>query len=251
MSAMEKLLRRLAFYVDLSDAETALLQDLPHKAVSVKRGEDIVREGDPTKEAFVVRRGWAIRFAILEDGRRQVLNILLPGDVFDLQVLVAKEADHSVAAVTDCDLFTISPRNFAQLFYESGSLGLALWWTAVQEEAILREQIVRNGRRSGAERLSHFLLELHRRCEVIGEGGDDWFRLPITQTVIADTLGLTNVYTNRLLKQLEARDFIKRTSDGIDLLDMAGMKELSDFDAAYLHLRQNRKLLTNVMNLHD
>lgn len=243
---MDKLLQRLAHYVELSPLEVSEIESLPVRNVSYKRGEDIIRAGDPTTEAFVLCEGWAARYSLLEDGRRQILNVLLPGDLFDLQVLIAKEADHSVMAVTDADLCIIKPPEFARLFHRSGRLGLAFWWTAVQEEAILREQIVRNGRRSGRERLIHFMLELHRRARVVGEGSGDMFEMPLNQTLIADSLGLTSVYTNRIIRGLTREGLLRGEAGKIFLDDIAKLVEISEFDPGYLHLTKNRRLLSDL-----
>src|SRR3546814_8741574 len=78
------------------------------------------------------REGWAARFKTLEDGRRQILNILLPGDIFDLQVLVAAEADHSVVTVTDGSLYAVAPAAVRKMLAGSGPLTMAFWWTQVQ-----------------------------------------------------------------------------------------------------------------------
>lgn len=244
---MDKLLKRLAHYVDLSPVEISEIESLPIRNVSYRRGEDIIQAGDPTKEAFVLCAGWAVRYTLLEDGRRQILNVLLPGDLFDLQVLVAKEADHSVMAATDTDLCIIKPPEFARLFHRSGRLGLAFWWAAVQEEAILREQIVRNGRRSGKERLVHFLLEVHRRARVVGEADDNMFELPLNQTHIADALGLTTVYTNRIMRTLIRDGLITKEASRLYLTDIAKLIDISDFDAGYLHLSENRRLLSDLL----
>src|SRR3546814_17821123 len=103
---------------------------------------------------------------MLEDGRRQVLDVLMPGDIFDLQVFIATEADHSVMAVTDMELSAFAPMEVLSVLSGHGVLALAFWWATVQEEAILRQQIVRNGRRTARERVAHFLLEFHRRALV-------------------------------------------------------------------------------------
>lgn len=244
---MDKLVKRLAHYVDLSPVEISEIESLPVKNVSYRRGADIIQAGDPTTEAFVLCEGWAVRYTLLEDGRRQILNVLLPGDLFDLQVLVAKEADHSVMAATDTDLCIIKPPEFARLFHRSGRLGLAFWWAAVQEEAILREQIVRNGRRSGKERLVHFLLEVHRRARVVDEAQGNVFELPLNQTHIADALGLTNVYTNRILRGLIRDGLIRKDASKLHLCDISRLVDISDFDAGYLHLAENRRLLSDLL----
>lgn len=245
---MEKFLARLSHYVELSQMETDQIAGLAYKTARYSKGDDIIRSGDPVNKAFVLCSGWAIRFALLEDGRRQILNILLPGDMFDLQVLVAEQADHSVMAVTPVELCIIEPKAFAQLFYDSGRLGLAFWWAAVQEEAILREQIVRNGRRSGRERLVHFVLELHRRACVVGEASGNRFTLPLNQTVIADALGLTNVYTNRIMRTLKREGFMDQKDGQILLKDVPSLVEMSDFDSSYLHLRNNARDLNQLMS---
>lgn len=245
---MDKLLKRIAQYVELSPVEISELESLPVRNASYKRGEDIICAGDPTTEAFVLCEGWAVRYTLLEDGRRQILNVLLPGDLFDLQVLIAKEADHSVMAVTDAELCIIKPPEFARLFHRSGRLGLAFWWTAVQEEAILREQIVRNGRRSGRERFVHLMLELHRRALVVGCASGDMFELPLNQALIADALGLTNVYTNRIMRGLMRDGLIRREANRLFLEDIPALIEISDFDPGYLHLSENRRLLSDLLS---
>src|SRR3546814_17640351 len=84
----------------------------------------------------------------------------------------------------------------------SGPRTMAFWWTQVQEEAFLREQIVRNGRQTAQERIGHLLLELHRRAQIVDQASADAMPLPLTQTPIADTLGLTPIHTNRVLRRL-------------------------------------------------
>lgn len=239
---MDMLIRRLRHFADLTAADLAELAGVERKPVKYLRGEDIVEQGAPLNRAFVIRSGWAIRFQLFEDGRRQVLNILLPGDIFDLQVFVAEAADHSVQAVTDVELDEIAPRELARLFQSSSRLGLAFWWAQVQEEAILREQIIRNGRRTGLERVGHFLLELYRRALVVGEaaqaedGGVGTFRLPLNQSVVADALGLTNVYVSKIMGRLARAELVTRTRDWVDIVDVARLAELAGFDSAYLHL---------------
>ncbi|NRD88835.1 Crp/Fnr family transcriptional regulator [Sphingopyxis sp. BSNA05] len=185
---------------------------------------------------LIVKEGWAIRYKTLEDGRRQILNILLPGDFFDLQVLVAAEADHSVKTVTQLTGLSVRPAVFRRLLTESGKLTLAFWWMQVQEEAFLREQIVRNGKQTARERIGHFLLELYRRVLITGAGTSEGFRVPLTQTIIADALGLTPIHTNRVLRQLERDGLLARDHGWILFKDEARLAEISQFDSSYFHL---------------
>ncbi|MEH6758948.1 MAG: Crp/Fnr family transcriptional regulator [Parasphingorhabdus sp.] len=234
--AKRALLRRISFYADLDEVVQDGVMGLEGKEKRFDRNLDIVDAGQQMDSVLVIKQGWAVRYKTLEDGRRQILNVLLPGDIFDLQVLVAAEADHSVLSITELETLSVEPSEFRRLLTESGKLTLAFWWMQVQEEAFLREQIVRNGQQTARERIGHFLLELHRRIQIIDEGTRDGFRMPLTQTVIADALGLTPIHTNRVLRQLEKDDLLDREKGWIVFRDASRLAEICQFDPSYFHL---------------
>ena len=233
---LEALVARLQFYSDLGAHEREQMLALGGKVRSFAANSEIVTAGQPMDAVLVMREGWAARYKELEDGRRQILNILLPGDIFDLQVLVAAEADHSVLAITQGSAYAIAPQAVRDLMSGSGALTMAFWWTQVQEEAFLREQIVRNGRQSAQERIGHLLLELYRRAQIVKLAGDDTLRLPMTQTQIADTLGLTPIHTNRVLRRLVREGYIEMSRQWIRFLDPDALAAMCDFDPSYFHL---------------
>lgn len=234
--AQAALLRRISFYADLDQSDKDVVLGLEGIEKRFNRGTAIVDAGQHLDSILIVKSGWAIRFKTLEDGRRQVLNVLLPGDVFDLQVMVAAEADHSVSAVTDLEVLSVDPKVFRKLLTQSGRLTLALWWVQVQEEAFLREQIVRNGQQTARERIGHFLLELHRRLQIADEGMRNGFEMALTQTTIADALGLSPIHTNRTLRQLERDGLIQRKRDAILFEDADRLAQICQFDPSYFHL---------------
>ncbi|WP_417593506.1 Crp/Fnr family transcriptional regulator [Parasphingorhabdus sp.] len=234
--AQKALLRRISFYADLDSDDQQVIMQIAGREQHFEKNTEIIDAGQELDSVLIVKEGWAIRYKSLEDGRRQVLNVLLPGDMFDLQVLVAAEADHSVKTVTSLTGLSVRPSVLRHLLTESGKLTLAFWWMQVQEEAFLREQIVRNGQQTARERIGHFLLELHRRVRISGEGTSDGFRVPLTQTVIADALGLTPIHTNRVLRQLERDGLLERGKGWILFRDAARLAEISQFDPAYFHL---------------
>jgi CRP-like cAMP-binding protein len=234
--AQKALLRRISFYADLDEMDQQVIMNIEGREQRFDKNSEIIDAGQEMDSVLIVKEGWAIRYKTLEDGRRQILNILLPGDFFDLQVLVAAEADHSVKTVTALTGLSVRPAVFRRLLTESGKLTLAFWWMQVQEEAFLREQIVRNGKQTARERIGHFLLELYRRVLITGAGTSEGFRVPLTQTVIADALGLTPIHTNRVLRQLERDGLLVRENGWILFTDEARLAEISQFDSSYFHL---------------
>ncbi|WP_373491018.1 Crp/Fnr family transcriptional regulator [Parasphingorhabdus sp.] len=244
--ARTALLRRISFYADLDETDQQVIMQIEGREQHFEKNKEIVDAGQEMDSVLIVKEGWAIRYKTLEDGRRQVLNVLLPGDMFDLQVLVAAEADHSVSTVTDLTALSVRPSDFQRLLTESGKLTLAFWWMQVQEEAFLREQIIRNGKQTARERIGHFLLELYRRVLITGAGSGDGFRVPLTQTVIADALGLTPIHTNRVLRQLERDGLLERKNGWILFKDEARLAEISQFDPSYFHLDAFRMRLGRI-----
>jgi CRP-like cAMP-binding protein len=142
-----------------------------------------VVEGEMPRSAFVVTRGMACRYRLMPDGRRQILTILIPGDFFDLHGFVLQAMDHSVATIVPTRIAAIGREAVIDIIANHPRIGAALWWSAMQEEAMLRERIVALGRRSARGRVAYLLCELVWRHRAIGMAEDHAIRLPFTQRI--------------------------------------------------------------------
>lgn len=239
---MDALLSRLKHYAEITDGEMLTLSGLPTTVLHRAAGQTLVTIGEALQNVFVIEDGWAMRHRMLSDGRRQILNFMLPGDCFDLQAVVRAKADHSVTTITPVRLRAVSAGQFLAALRADAGLASAFWWTAVQEESILREQIVRIGRRSARERVAHLILELHRRLMRAGVADQHSVVLPLTREVMADALGLSPVHVSRTLSALRARKLITTDGRTIGLLDPIGLARLAQFSDAYLHLDETMRL---------
>ena len=92
------------------------------------------------------------------------------------------------------------------------------------------------GRMSAQERVSYMLLDLVSRLRITNRGMADTFRLPLTQSQVADYLGLTNVYISKTFIRLENEGFIHRDHDHIRLLKEKDMIDLTDFHDRYAEM---------------
>ncbi|MEH6488897.1 Crp/Fnr family transcriptional regulator [Hyphomonas oceanitis] len=235
---MQAFKNRLSQYAVMDDQIWALIDEFTTKTVTYRAGEDIVRVGEVAETLFIVNKGWAVRHRTLEDGRRQIVNFMLPGDIFDLQALACLEADHTVTSVTDVSILVIDTREFVQLLRTSGDISSSFWWAAVQEESILREQIVRLGRRSAKERIGHLLLELQRRMNGAMGTNHSQLPLPLTRVDLADALGLTPVHVSRTMSAMRHAGLIEETRGVILIDDRERLARLCHFNTDYLHLRR-------------
>ncbi|WP_429910749.1 Crp/Fnr family transcriptional regulator [Glycocaulis sp.] len=231
------LILRLRQYGKLGDpAAQALLACRKHNRL-VEPGHCLIQQAEKTDMLFWIESGWAMRHRNLANGRRQILNLLLPGDICDLQGLVDTRADHSVTAMTAAMVCEVEPDRFLDLLNADPEIAASLLWSVVQEEGILREHIVRIGRRSARVRLAHLLLELVRRQALGGGPSDGLIEVPVTREVMADCLGLTPVHVSRTLSELRRMSLVELQPRGrLRITDIDTLAREADYDTRYLHL---------------
>src|SRR5499427_6341561 len=145
-----------------------IMELIIHGERLVKRREDLVVVGDEYRNLGFVRDGYAIRYKLLRSGKRQILNVVVPGDVIGFPVSFFDQALYSIVAVSDLTYDVCPLDAYVRLCYAQPQFGLALSWLAAHEAAIYAEHVVDLGRRTPIERLAHFLLEIHARLLAVG-----------------------------------------------------------------------------------
>ena len=134
----------------------------------VDSGASFLREGTRSEHLYTVLSGWAFRYKMLDDGRRQILNYALPADIVGLQGTVMREMDHSVEALTPLVLCVFPRSKLWELYGHFPSLAFDITWLAAHEEQLIDEYLVSLGRRTAVERTAFILLHLFARAEECG-----------------------------------------------------------------------------------
>ena len=147
MAGRGPLATKLSLFVPLSDEDVRVLDGMCLNKERFKADTDIVREGDVPRSAFVLTHGMAFRYRLMPDGKRQIFTFMIPGDVFGLDVCLLRAIDHSIATLVPTRIATIPCATVLDLFQHHPRIGAALWWSACQLIAMLRERIVALGRR--------------------------------------------------------------------------------------------------------
>ena len=230
------LTRKLLHFVPLSDADRQLLDHFAARDEHFAADVDIVAEGMVPRSVFLLKEGMAMRYRNMPDGRRQIMTFLIPGDLCDMHVFLLKEMDHSIGTITSVRVAPIARESIMDLFGSQPRISAALWWSSLQEEAMLRERIISLGRRDARGRVAYLLCELLWRHAAVGLTDGAMFRLPLTQTEVADTLGLTPVHVNRVLKEFRLAGLISVERKTMSLLNMEELQALAGFNKDYLHL---------------
>ncbi len=220
---------RLLQLVDLSSADLKSLDEIIDGELTIRKRRDLIADGYEYRKLCFVKDGYAVRYKLLRNGKRQILNVVLPGDIVGLPGSFYERAVYAVTAITDLRMHVCPLDSYVQLCYARPQFGLALSWIAVQEATTYAEHIIDVGRRTPIERLSHFLLELHARLMTVGRAEKARFTLPFSQEVIADVLGLSVPHLNRMMQQLRAEKLITDNERVIEFIDTGAMQTLAHF----------------------
>ena len=204
------------------------------RIITARKNKDMLVAGRHYGAVYVNHNGWLLRYKILHGGSRQIIDFILPGQIFGLQACLFKNALYSVAAITESSLSEIPFEMIDNVFERSPRLARALFWSAISETAIVGEHLVDAARRSAYERISHLLLELFVRLKGSGVADDMSFELPLTQELIGDAVGLTTVHVNRTMRSLREDKLIAVDGKRVTILDFEGLSLISDFENSYL-----------------
>ena len=226
--------RKLGTVTSLTEADEAVLESALACREKIAAGALIVDENGQAEHAYALLDGWALRFRVFQDGRRQICRLFLPGDFIGLSGSLFGVSGHSVVALTDVVAAKFKTRQVAEQLRTSPRLWLAALWSYARDRAILDERIASIGRRSAYERLAHVLVELHARLEFGGQTDGDSFVLPLTQEHLADLLGLTSIHINRVLRRMRQEGLVAIEGRVVRLLARDRLMAIADFDPRYL-----------------
>src|SRR5690349_11086550 len=195
-------LRKRPALREFSAEELTFVKTLKVDELHVDPGASFLTEGTRSEYLYTVLNGWAFRYKMLDDGRRQILNYALPADMLGLQGALMNEMEHSVEALTPLVLCVFPRSKLWELYSRLPSLAFDITWLAAREEQLIDEHLVSLGRRTALERTAFLLLHLFVRAEEAGLAKDATIQFPFTQQHVADTLGMSLVHTNKTLKRL-------------------------------------------------
>ena len=228
---------KLQSFNSLQESAVAALAKATAKPTECVARKDLIREGDRAGPTFVMLDGWACRYKILPNGARQILAYLMPGDCCDLRIGLSAKMDHSIQTITPALICTISQAKMDGIMKNHPDVGKAMYLAQLVDEATTRAWITSMGRRTSIERVAQLMCELYLRARNIGLTSERSFSLPISQLMLADSLGMTQVHLNRVLKELRLKGTISLQRGSLQLIDPEKLINIAGFDESYLRRR--------------
>ncbi len=220
-------IRSLKTFREFSSTELAFVEGFKLHEEIFEPGQTVLIEGEKSPYLYTVLSGWLFKYKMLDDGRRQILNYSMRGDLLGLQSAVLEKMQHSVEALTETRLCVFPKEKVWGLYKNHHALGFDLTWIAAQEKAILADFLVSLGQRTATERIAFLLLALYRRAQSVGLSRRGQVEFPFTQEHFADTIGFSLVHTNKRLRLLKRSGAFEWSGPKFSLLDEQRLVELA------------------------
>ena len=235
---IEKALLKLKARDAMSGQEERVLRDAVARTEDVPSDKIVVRAGVELNVSILLLDGLMCRYKDLRNGQRQIMELHVPGDFLDLHSFLLKRLDHNVMSLVPSRIAIVPHAGLCAITENHPHLARLLWLTTLIDAAIHREWLLSVGRRSAIARIAHFFCEMHTRLGVVELADAAGFPLRITQTDLAECLGLTSVHVNRTLRELREAGLAVFRDGRVEILDFAALKRTAEFDPEYLYLER-------------
>ena len=233
---IEAHLKMLRVRDEVSAEEERAIAGLFSEVRDIPADKTITRAGEPLTASTLMLDGLLCRYKDLRDGQRQITALHVPGDFADLHGFTLKRLDHNIMALTPCRIALAPHDRLNALSRDHPHLARLYWFLTNLDAAIHREWVLSLGLRTAASRIAHLLCELHVRLGLVGLTENTSYGLGLTQTDLAESLGLTPVHVNRSLRRLREHGLVEFRSGRVTIHDLPGLERIAEFDPAYLYL---------------
>lgn len=233
------LLRKLESLGRLYPEERQSIKAMPLTGKRLKTGDVIAREGDEPSHCCLVVEGFLHRHSILSGGERQTLSIHIPGDIPDLQGLHLKIMDHTLASIGPSTVALIAHHDMLNALRTAPRLVALFWRESLTDAANARTWVKVLGGHEALGKFAHLLCEIYVRMGAVGLAANNSCTFPLTQEQLGEALGVTSVHVNRTLMKLRAEGLADLRKGRLFILNWDRLREVADFDPAYLNLRES------------
>ncbi len=223
-------LRRRDIFLSMTTEEVAIMQRFKVGELVVDAGATILMEGSNSPQLFTALHGMGLRYKYLQNGKRQVVNLILPGDFIGLQAGIMGQMGHSVEATTKMTLCVFDRSTIWNFFKDNPKRAFAITWLAAVEEHFLGDALATVGQRDALQSVAWALAKVFLRGEALGLVNNRQMPFPYRQQDLADALGLSLVHTNKTLAILKGRQMAHWSDGTLSVSDIHALADIAMLD---------------------
>lgn len=202
-----------------------------HKSRAVRQGATLVFEGGEAPSIFLVQSGWFAGYKSLAEGQRQIVEVILPGEIYDPVSADGNTSFVTLEALCGAEVMVVDRKIWTRLLDDRTDLQHFVETVACAERARQSERTLRLGKSSAETRVAYALVELCVRMTAIGAVDEsEPFHIPFGQQQMAEFTGLSSVHVCRTLRRLNRQGVITtgdhmdiKIHDGATLAEIAGV----------------------------
>lgn len=214
----------------MTTEEVAIMQRFKVGELVVDAGATILMEGSNSPQLFTALHGMGLRYKYLQNGKRQVVNLILPGDFIGLQAGIMGQMGHSVEATTKMTLCVFDRSTIWNFFKDNPKRAFAITWLAAVEEHFLGDALATVGQRDALQSVAWALAKVFLRGEALGLVNNRQMPFPYRQQDLADALGLSLVHTNKTLAILKGRQMAHWSDGTLSVSDIHALADIAMLD---------------------
>jgi CRP/FNR family transcriptional regulator, anaerobic regulatory protein len=214
----------------LQGAEKERLESVHWAIKTIKGGRTVFDQGEDRETVYVLLSGWAFRYQLLSDGKRQILDFVFGGSLLGFGSCGVN--CYGLETVTDCRVMMLPHAQFRRLLSLSPTLAVSVAERVSDSETLAYGHMTSLGRRGARERIAGLILELASRTVSNGLVGHSCkLALPITQIMIGDALGLSNEHVCRVLGKLADSGVISFSRNVLEVLNREALMQEAGLEA--------------------
>ena len=226
--------RRLAVFKPFTPEQVDTISRLRKSFRVLPRKTRVLKSGQSKDEFYTLFSGWAFRYKMLESGRRQIMDFLLPGDFIGFDQLTVVDSGMSVEALTDVAICVFDRTQMIETLKTHPTLAMSVAWMTSQADTVMAEHLTGLGRKSAVDRVGSLLLELFTRQARREHIVNSSCRFPLTRHHIADAVGLSDEYVTRALRELRDRGFVTLEAQRLAILNYEELARSVSWTDTYL-----------------
>jgi CRP-like cAMP-binding protein len=217
----------------MSDEEKGIVESLIEQTERFSDSTTLIARGEVADHSTLLIEGYLLR-TMVEDNRRFVVGLHVPGDFADLHAFALTRLDHNVVTLGDTLVGYVSHDRLKEVVERYPHLTRLLWFSTLLDAAIHRQWILKLEQLTAARRVAHVFAELWRRLEMVGLARKDGLRTPLIQADLADMCGTTVIHMNRALGQLRKEGVAQFRRGTLYVKDRAALERYASFNPDYL-----------------
>lgn len=224
-------IRRLALFHGVPEADLNWTQAYRSEQFTVKARKEIYRESQVSEYMFTLYHGWFAIYKTLQNGKRQILRIALPGDMLGFQADMNAAMTTSAMSLTDSVLCAFPRKNIPELLRTNLNVAKRLTELNARDMSVCQGRLLTIGQQPAIERIAYFCAELFHRVKAIYNNQHEIkINFPISQEDIGDATGLTKIHVNRTLRSLREEGLMEISGKILTVHDIDALSKLGNFD---------------------